>query len=116
MDYHNLNNEYPAKIKIDCIGFLLISTDFYTDFVSRYNHLLTILNGVTNAYKHSFLNSQVHTYHGADYPIAYACSLKRNNTTNEPKFYTVGINDFIINYCSFLREIKDLIQTFELED
>lgn len=56
LDYHNLNNDYPTKIKIDCIGLLLISTDFYTEFVCTYNHLLTILNEVTNAYKHSFLN------------------------------------------------------------
>ena len=116
LDYHNLNDEYPIKIKIDCIGFLLISTDFYTDFVSKHNHLLTILNEVTNAYKHSFVNSQVLSYHGADYPVAYAYSLKRNNAGNEPQFYSVTINDFIIEYCTFLQDIKDQIQIFELED
>ncbi|QLC64853.1 hypothetical protein LPB248_00730 [Flavobacterium sp. LPB0248] len=116
LDYHNLNGEYPTNIKIDCIGFLLSSTNFYVDFVNKYNHLLTILNEVTNAYKHSFVNSEVHSYHGVDYPIAYAYSLKRNTTENSPQFYSVAVNDFIIDYCRFLRDIKYLIQIFELED
>lgn len=116
LDYNNINGDYPPKIKIDSIGTLIHSTNFYNDFVDKHKHLLTILNEVTNAYKHSFLNTEFHSHHGSDYPVAFALHLKYNTISNAPQFYTINVNTFIIDYCIFLKDIKTLIQIFELED
>lgn len=116
INYRFSSDEFPPKIKIDSIGTFLNSSDFHSEFLLKYNHLLTTLNEVTNAHKHSITNSDVHSYHGRDEPIAFALSLKRNSSNNTPQFYTVVVNDFITDYCDFLQEIKELIASFDIEN
>ncbi|WP_428229163.1 hypothetical protein [Flavobacterium sp.] len=116
IDYRFSSDEFPTKIKIDSIGTFLNSSDFHSEFLLKYNDLLTTLNDVTNAHKHSITNSEVHSYHGRNEPIAFALSLNRNNSNNNPQFYNVVVNDFISDYCDFLQEIKDLIASFDIEN
>lgn len=55
------------------------------------------LNAVSNAFKHSFINSDINLM-GADYPVVYALGLSRNNLENSPEFYALAFGDIIQDF------------------
>src|SRR6266702_3649304 len=54
-----------------------------------YERYLFTLNEVANAFKHSFINTDMNVV-GASYPVVYALALKRNDLSKEPHFYSVN--------------------------
>lgn len=116
LDYNNINGVYPVKIKVDCIGALSHNPSFYADFVNKFQILLNALNDVANAYKHSVLNSEVSAHRGAEYPMVFALTLDRNDSTKTPAFHRIPLNNLVLDYRLFLEDIIDLIKNFELEE
>lgn len=115
LDYEKRNLEYPVKNLIDSIGTLLNSTGFYTDFVDEYSEYLTMINDVSNAYKHSILNSETHNRQGMHEPVVFALSQKYNNTEKPAHSHKVALEYILGIYSMFLDDITLLIQDFRTE-
>lgn len=101
----------PESVSIDCIGAFLSSMKT-VKYAESLNFLNT-LNDVSNAYKHSFINSQVSRI-GADEPVVYALGLKRNKLSNEPAFYQVTLASLIEGFNVFFSTITHELRACQL--
>ncbi|WMJ75283.1 hypothetical protein RCC89_19270 [Cytophagaceae bacterium ABcell3] len=106
LDYHKKNQTYPGRIKIESIGNFIKYEHFLPELRKRHFKLLNLLNEISNAYKHSFINSETHLHRGSEFPVVFALSLIYNNTKNEPKFYSVKLSDVLNEYTIFLEDVK----------
>ncbi len=102
-EYKN-NNNYPNKIKVDCLGSVLNQNEKsrLNIFTSNIN-IIKKLNEISNAFKHSFINSD-HTLLGAKEPRIYALSLDYNNSKSKPIFYDFSIDEIINEYNTFFND------------
>jgi hypothetical protein len=96
--YLKQTGSYPKEIKIDSIGGLLEQKDtgFYDLFADEYAKLGQ-LNDVSNAYKHSFVNSNSNLT-GRDEPVVFSLSVVRNNLRNPAQFNAIALSDFINHF------------------
>jgi hypothetical protein len=58
------------------------------------------LNEISNAYKHSFINSEV-TLLGRDEPVVFALALKYNRLDKSPQFHSVALSDVVQQFSGF---------------
>ncbi|WPR70783.1 hypothetical protein SLW70_12690 [Flavobacterium sp. NG2] len=120
LTYFKAENKFPPKIKISSIGNLIYEHKKdkkpLGGLFDRYINLFDTLNNVHNAYKHSFINSQINAYRGAEYPVAFAYYLEHNDLKNSPGFYTIDIKVFLNDYDVFLKYIKNhIIINFQID-
>ncbi len=106
LDFNKKKNTFPTKIEINSVGSLLKKDVYIPELFDVFRKFLKILNEISNGYKHSFINSQAHTYHGKNYPVIFALTVEYNNLKNEPKFHSCKFSDVIENYNIFLSEVK----------
>jgi hypothetical protein len=87
--------EWPPAIKVDSIAGLKHNPPQYVKslFLAHEAYLFT-LNDVANAFKHSFINTDM-TVVGAEYPVVYALALDRNKLSNPPQFCSVSFADLV---------------------
>ncbi|MCK5384096.1 MAG: hypothetical protein KAJ29_00875 [Alphaproteobacteria bacterium] len=104
------NGEYPKEIKIGSIGSLLntrnqIASDIkeFGDIFSAFFDWLDLFNKVTNAYKHSFINSD-QTVTGQDEPCVPVLNIHHNNLENGVKFYNLSLAEVIRKFNEFYNE------------
>jgi hypothetical protein len=99
--YFDKNQTHPNKIKFEKIDDLLKNqnSELSIIFVS-YLRSLENLNSISNAYKHSFVNSQLNII-GEFEPIVPALSLLYNNTNNPIKFYSIELAKIINDFSDF---------------
>lgn len=111
--YEETNN-YPTKIKIDCLGAVL-SQNIKNRLVVFESHIeiMTILNEIANAFKHSFINSDL-TLLDSDAPCIHALALDYNKLASDPVFHNVSLkivvekyNEFFISCNSWLKEYSE---------
>jgi hypothetical protein len=110
LNYYQTHKGYPSKIKISSIGELLHTKNDIYDYLEKHQPFLKTLNDVSNGFKHSFLNSQIHAFHGSEYPVVFALVMKHNTLTSEPKFHTLDLKQVLNDYNNFLIDIKEIIQ------
>lgn len=104
---------YPLKVKIDCIGGLLANKDKQSCYDDSQIHFLQILNDISNAYKHSFLNAQLSNILGSEFPVVYAAEHRLNDLyKHKPKYYSLDLKEVIDAYSDFLRVSKDELLSF----
>ncbi|TAE55599.1 MAG: hypothetical protein EAZ87_19945 [Nostocales cyanobacterium] len=104
--YYLLSNfertgSYTNSIKIDSIGGLL--HDQHTKENPPFDKYLTLLeqlNEVSNAFKHSFVNSDCNLI-GKDEPCVYAFSLKKNKLSSDNNS---GIQPYGLSLCYIVEE------------
>jgi hypothetical protein len=106
LDFNKKKNAFPTKIEINSIGSLLKKEVYIPELFDDFKKILKILNEISNGYKHSFINSQAHTYHGENYIVIFALTVDYNNLKNQPKFHSYKFSDVIENYNMFLSEVK----------
>ena len=95
------NSEYPKKIKIDCIGAVISQNENELHEVfSPHIEMLKILNDISNAFKHSFINSD-HNLIGAEEPRIHALGLAFNKLGSKPEFYDVSLITLVKTYNEF---------------
>ena len=101
----------PETVPIDCIGSLVVSGNItYNAEILRF---LDTSNNVSNAFKHSFINTQVSII-GAEEPVVYALGLKRNKLSNAPSFYQVTLASLINGFNVFFASIKQELKACKL--
>lgn len=101
----------PRQVPVDCIGA----------FIDENKHSLTLdqmaflnlLNDVSNAYKHSFIHSEISRV-GLDEPVVFALALKRNKLDNDSVFYCVRLNDIITGFNVFFVSQRQTLQACTL--
>ncbi|UQB69458.1 hypothetical protein [Epilithonimonas zeae] len=105
-------NNYPEKINTDCIGKLIQTNDFIPDIKSKHLNFLVLINDISNAYKHSFHNSETYSLIGINDPLAHAYGFKLNNVNKEVLFTAHKIEDIInslnILICDMIDYIKKI--------
>jgi hypothetical protein len=103
---------FPKEIKIDCIGALLKQPpEQHLKLYSQHVHMLTVLNEVANAFKHSFLQSDI-TVIGQDEPCVNALSLDYNKLASGTKFYSVSLVWLAKAFTAFYNEGMDWLRAF----
>ena len=81
---------------------------------AAHESFLFALNEVANAFKHSFINTDM-TIVGAEYPVVYALALDRNKLSNEPQFYFVSFADIVENFSRLYKPTITTIQSWAEE-
>lgn len=118
--YFKVENKYPKKINISSIANLIYENKKggipFDGIFGRFISLFETLNNVHNAYKHSFLNSQIHAHRGSEYPVAFAYYLEHNDFKKPPCFYTIDLRSFLNDYNVFLEFSNNYIRSnFEIK-
>ena len=115
LDYLSTHKICPEKIEIESIGKLLMDKSLCVDFFSGYYDVFKTINEVSNAYKHSFMNTETSNLLGRDEPCIFALSLSNNNLRKTPNFQSIGLTDFLIKYSEFCTSYKQLIIKYQNE-
>jgi len=101
--YEN-TNEYPAKIKIDCVGAVLAQNESSQNSAFKpHIEIMTVLNEIANAFKHSFINSD-HTLLGENEPCIHALSLDYNKLSSEAVFHNISLKFVVEKYNYFFND------------
>lgn len=100
---------YPERIDPDGIGPLLALKNIPA-WAQPHCGFLRLLNEISNAYKHSFINSDAMLV-GRDEPGVYALSLKRNDLEKETTLYNIRLTELVVRFDAFfqsaLAELKN---------
>ena len=106
------SNPLPTKVDIDSIASLLngghqaLQTQF-----SAHIEPLRLLNEISNAYKHSFINSDLNVM-GRDEPVLYALPLHRNDISKKEAFVSVALGAVVRDFDAFFQTAKSYLQTW----
>jgi len=102
--------DWPNRITIDCIGALKSNpSDAIRKLFEPHTDDLNVLNEVANAYKHSFINTDINMM-GAEQPGVIVLGLKRNKLLSEPEFYSVSFKDIVNRFSNFYETTLPVIQ------
>ena len=106
---------WPSQIVVDSIAGLRRNAPAHiTTLFSAHQSFLFTLNEVANAFKHSFINTDM-TIVGAEYPVVYALALDRNRLSNEPRFYAVSFADLVTGFSRLYLPTMQIIQAWARE-
>lgn len=108
LDLFEKNGIYCKSIDIDCVGRLFKKKNknkFMTFPFDGHIEVLSLLNEISNAYKHSFVNTDI-SLHRPYEPVVYALSLKMNTLDNSESFYDVPLSFLIKQFDLFYRDIS----------
>lgn len=109
MHEKKVGGSFPAKVEVDCIGRALnASNNSVMSYFESHRRYLTTLNEVSNAYKHSFLNSDI-TLIGRDEPCVFALALRQNDLTHDPQFIVVSARELVEGTSRFYCEAKKVL-------
>lgn len=103
---------YPQVIKIDCIGAVLKQRQEEQPPPCRTHiQLLTALNEVSNAFKHSFVQSDI-TLVGRDEPCVHALSLAYNRLDSGVRFHSFSLTWIAKSFTGFYEEAMNWLRAF----
>jgi len=91
---------YPESLTVDSIHHGL---NLGWSVFEGHRPFLTVLNDVTNAHKHSFIQSELNIV-GADEPCVAALTLTRNRLAAQPSFYNVALADVAARFSGFMTD------------
>lgn len=107
LEIQEATGEYPSHVKAESIGRAFkIGYQGPDGLVARHEVLLRTLNDLSNAFKHSFVQSDV-VRAGTDEPVVVALNLKDAKLANGKQFYTVSLASLVGDYDHFFRETRD---------
>ncbi|MGH8750793.1 MAG: hypothetical protein ACREUV_03685 [Burkholderiales bacterium] len=102
---------YPTRVNPDSIGRVINAKDI-PPAIKPHLDFLGLLNEISNAYKHSFINSDISLI-GEYEPVVNALALKQNDLANPADFHSVSLREIIDRFDEFflsadarLRECK----------
>lgn len=100
LDEQQRTGAYPTKLAVESIDGALRGPE---KLVEGQREFLTFCNGASNAYKHSFLQSDLSLV-GADEPCVFARRLPRNDVDKTSEFYSASLNDIVAYFTRFLED------------
>lgn len=112
LDVWEATRAFPMVIKLDCIARLQHAGAGNRPAVFEpHMEVLATLNDVSNAYKHSFINSD-HTLIGANEPCIHALGLKNNKLDEGAKFYNVACAGLVAGFDKFNADALAWLRAF----
>jgi hypothetical protein len=112
--YFKNKGVYPNKIAISSIGNLIDSVEKKKNEldqgIEKHLKLLKLLNEISNGFKHSLLNSQIHNHQGVDEPVVFALVAFFNDVSNPPNFHQVSLRSVLLNYNDFLIDVRGILE------
>jgi hypothetical protein len=114
LHFQEQTGQFSNKIEVDCIGLLnhKNAQKFKQNFLVHLKFLDT-LNEVSNAYKHSFINSEI-SFVGAEEPYLFALALKRNDLEKQPVFYEVPFAALVVEFDNFFQSSVEQLRKCKL--
>lgn len=111
IDKWKRSGSWPDKVTIDCISAFLKGkpSNNIQELFTPYMEFISILNSVSNTFKHSFINTDI-TIVGSEYPVVFALALERNNTTNKPIFYQVSFAEIVLWFSNLYKQAAATIR------
>jgi len=100
------DGQYPDKLEVDSVGAELNSK---SPRFGDHRDFLRVLNEISNAHKHSFVQSDL-VIVGSKDPCVVALPLSRNALTSQLKFYVVRLDDVVTDFNRFSRACTDLLR------
>ena len=104
--------DFPDKIRVSSIGEFIEKINKNNtsklEFFKEYIEFLTTINEVSNAYKHSFINSEILFYRQKEYPIILAAKNPYNKVANQRVLIAENLELFIDNF-------NDLFEKYLIE-
>lgn len=98
--------DYPTQIKPDSIGFVDRST---SPIFTAHERFLSQLNEVSNAHKHSFLQTSENIV-GDEQPYIMAYPLTRNKLSASKGPVMISLDDFVDDFTAFLATAHEQIR------
>lgn len=109
------SGKWPDSIRVDSIAGLKHNPPKEVrELFAPFESYLFTLNEVANAFKHSFINTDM-TVIGADYPVVFALALDRNKLSNKPQFYSVSFTDIVQIFSRLYRPTMHAIEAWAAE-
>jgi hypothetical protein len=104
----------PNKVNIDSIGRLINGSHLalQTQFASHLVNL-RLLNDISNAYKHSFINSDLN-FIGLYEPVLFALTLQHNDLSKNDAFVGIALGEVVCNFDAFFQTAKSYLQTWPM--
>lgn len=113
---YNEKGEFPSKIKINCLAEVIHQkSDSRHEVFRDHIEFMITLNAISNAFKHSFINSD-HILLGADEPCVHALALDYDNLKNEPVFYNVRLSLIVEKYNAFYSSCNNWLRQYSEEN
>ncbi len=110
--YRESNGAYPQNLEVDSVGgFLYSEKPYLKEVLSTHRGFLKLLNSISNAHKHSFLNSD-HNVEARFEPVVFALDQKHNSLKNHPEFYAVTLKEVIQQFNDFYKESVDQLRSW----
>lgn len=111
IDEWNRTKNWPVSVKIDSIAGLTEErpSEGLWKLFGPHNSFLVTLNEIANAFKHSFINTDM-TVVGSEYPVVYALALKRNKLSEQPRFYSVNFAEMVSAFSNFYQQTIDSVK------
>jgi hypothetical protein len=112
LSIYEKTKKWPQQVSVDCVGDLLNADEFLKSSPFR-DHLIILkkLNEISNAYKHSFVNSDINLV-GREEPMVLVLSIKYNRLTSGIKFYDMPFSGFIHSFNRFYEEMIDWLKKY----
>jgi hypothetical protein len=110
IDEWKRTRSWPRAVQVDSIaGLSGITSREIQELFAPHASLLSTLNEVANAFKHSFINTDMAVV-GAEYPVVFALALRRNKLSEQPVFYSVSFQQMIEAFSSFYNHVFEVIR------
>jgi len=110
IDEWNRTGKWPVSVKIDSIvGLKESPSEELQQLFASHDAFLTTLNEISNAFKHSFINTDM-TVAGSEYPVVFALALKRNKLSEPPQFYSVNFAEMVEAFSRLYKKVVAIIQ------
>jgi hypothetical protein len=109
LETRELTGFYPPSVKLDSISGALARTWSLTE---PHRWLHDTLNQISNAHKHSFLQSDLNIV-GAEEPCVAALAVDRNRLSQEVMFQNVTFASLADAFTTFVRDCFDRLKAFQ---
>lgn len=118
LEQHQSSGVWPSEIVTDSIGRamkVLSEEPTKLKLFSSYVDLMKTLNSVSNAYKHSFVNTDYNVI-GRDEPCVHALDLKNNKLESAPKFYSISLGVLVNDFDDMYQDAMAWLKAYSVQN
>ncbi|NTW26874.1 MAG: hypothetical protein HGA36_00960 [Candidatus Moranbacteria bacterium] len=108
------NGVWPVKIVTDSIGGALnpkMDDLAILEVFKKHESILLTLNEISNAFKHSFINTD-HSLLGKVEPCVHALGLKKNALASDTEFYNVAMFQLVTDFDKMYQDAFGWLKVF----
>lgn len=112
LEQYQESRKYPEHVKPDEIGAMFkIGYLGPGQLLAPHQETLALLNSLSNAFKHSFIQSDLSRM-GANEPLVIAQNMFRANQKNGAKLYQESLSSLASRYTSFFHDCREWLRQF----